>query len=228
LVKHIPNALTSANLVCGFLGFIFLSMADVEWAVGCIILANVFDFFDGFAARALKVTSPIGKDLDSLADVVSFGVLPGALLFYGLNGYSYPTSVGSILPIAYLSVLVPVASALRLAKFNHDPRQSNVFYGVPTPANSLFIAGIALTGTNLWGYTWILPIATLLSSYWLLADVRLLSFKFGGKNDRANPYRLALVVLTIFSIVLFQALGLSISILGYVGLSLLFNYKNKK
>jgi CDP-diacylglycerol--serine O-phosphatidyltransferase len=203
-------------------------MANVNAAVACIVLANVFDFFDGFAARALGVSSPIGKDLDSLADVVSFGVLPGGLLFYALNGFSYPTAITSIAPIAYLSVLVPVASALRLAKFNNDPRQGTVFYGLPTPANSVFIAGIVLYGKSLPFYEILLPLITILASWWLLAEIRLFSFKFGGKLDKVNPYRMVLVLVAIISVISLQELGLSITILAYVGLSLLFNIKNKK
>jgi len=203
-------------------------MADITAAVACIVLANVFDFFDGFAARALGVSSPIGKDLDSLADVVSFGVLPGGLLFYALNGFSYPSTIGGIAYISYLSVLVPVASALRLAKFNNDTRQGNVFYGLPTPANSIFIAGIVLFGKSLPFHEYLIPLITLLASWWLLAEIRLFSFKFGGKLDKVNPYRLALVLISGISIIAFQELGLSITILAYVGLSLIFNIKNKK
>jgi len=203
-------------------------MAEINAAVVCIILANVLDFLDGFAARALNAHSPIGKDLDSLADVVSFGVLPGGLMFYALNGFSYPSTIDGIAPIAYLSVLIPIASALRLAKFNNDPRQGTVFYGLPTPANSVFIAGIVLFGKSLPFYEVLLPLLTLLASWWLLAEIRLFSFKFGGKLDKANPYRMAVVLIAGISLIAFQELGLSITILGYVGLSLLFNIKNKK
>lgn len=146
--KHIPNSLTCANLICGCLGIKFSFEGHLIWASYMIGLAAVFDFFDGFAARLLKVSSPIGKDLDSLADMVTFGVLPGIIIYQllllavdinGLNSDSW---------LPYIAFMIPVFSALRLAKFNNDSRQTDSFIGVPTPAVTLFIGSFPLIMNN--------------------------------------------------------------------------------
>jgi len=135
--KHIPNSITCLNLFSGCVAVFLAFKGNYEGAIIAILLAAVFDFFDGFAARLLKAYSPMGKELDSLADMVSFGVAPGAIVFSLLS----ETNVCEWLP--FLAFLIPVFSGLRLAKFNIDERQTTSFIGLPTPANAIFWAGLA-------------------------------------------------------------------------------------
>ncbi len=166
--KHIPNAITCCNLLCGCLAIVQAFEGNLVWAAYLVGLAAIFDFFDGFAARLLRVTSPIGKDLDSLADMVTFGVVPGIVMFqlisigsvYLLDGSAggwtiypplsaLPETVAMKPPFyveypKYIAFLIPVFSAIRLAKFNNDTRQTTSFIGLPTPANAIFICSIPL------------------------------------------------------------------------------------
>lgn len=159
VIKNIPNAITCGNLLCGCLAIIFCLNGNLILASTLIGIAAVLDFFDGFAARMLKVSSPIGKDLDSLADMVTFGVVPGLIMyqlikssigFVGnehvvplnhLEFYNY-TSDAYHLYLPFIGLLIPVFSAIRLAKFNNDTRQSESFIGLPTPANAIFIGSL--------------------------------------------------------------------------------------
>lgn len=154
--KNIPNAITCCNLLCGCMAIVQAFDGRLDWAAYLVGAAAIFDFFDGFAARLLKVSSPIGKDLDSLADMVTFGLVPGIVMFRLIQSTPVPKSayVSDIYfgaqyasPfgwIAYIAFLIPVFSAIRLAKFNNDSRQSDAFIGVPTPANAIFICSLAL------------------------------------------------------------------------------------
>ena len=132
--KHIPNALTSANLLCGMIGIVYVLGGEINFGAYFIFLAALFDFLDGFVARMLKVSSDIGKQLDSLADLVTFGVLPSFILFKMVESNT------EIWILPFLVLIVAVFSAVRLAKFNIDERQSDRFIGVPTPANALLIS----------------------------------------------------------------------------------------
>jgi CDP-diacylglycerol---serine O-phosphatidyltransferase len=145
--RNIPNALTCANLVCGVVGIIFLFSNHEHWAAYCIFIAGVFDFLDGFVARMLKVTSPIGKDLDSLADCVTFGILPSLILYKMLQMSTFAffpkdDMLNTYLP--FVAILIALFSVIRLAKFNNDTRQGDSFIGVPTPANGFCVAGLLL------------------------------------------------------------------------------------
>ncbi len=159
-----PNFLTSLNLLLGCLGILFCFHQKMEWACYCIGIAAIFDFFDGFVARLLKVNGDFGKQLDSLADVVTFGVLPGFILFQMisicLGEYFTPIYERSTehLCLALIAMLVPVFSALRLAKFNIDTRQSLSFLGLPTPANAIFIASIPLFISDQYGINLYAPL----------------------------------------------------------------------
>lgn len=150
--KHIPNSLTCANLLCGCLGIKFSFEGHLIWASYMIALAAVFDFFDGFIARLLHVSSPIGKDLDSLADMVTFGVLPGIimhqLMTLAVDIHSMQMVNTYTIWLPYIAFMIPVFSALRLAKFNNDTRQSESFIGVPTPAVTLLIGSFPLIMNN--------------------------------------------------------------------------------
>ena len=136
LYKHIPNTITSMNLLSGIMGVIFTLEGHLEWALPLMILAAVFDFCDGLAARLLNAYSPIGKELDSLADLVSFGVLP-ALMLYKVQPEGAPVV------LRYLPLFVGIMSALRLAKFNVDERQTLDFIGLPTPSCAMVCGSLA-------------------------------------------------------------------------------------
>jgi len=148
--KHIPNFITCLNLLAGCWGIVHAFEGRLVAAANMILIAALFDFFDGFAARFLKANSPIGKELDSLADVISFGVLPGMIIYQmiSINVQLIP-GLGSEVEISnsylkYAGFVIPVFSALRLAKFNIDERQTHSFIGLPTPANALMIASFPL------------------------------------------------------------------------------------
>lgn len=148
--KHIPNAITCLNLLAGCWGIAHAFEGRLVAAANMIVIAALFDFIDGFAARLLKASSPIGKELDSLADVISFGVLPGMIIYQMISydvlivpGWHTEVS-GNDSSLKYLGFVIPVFSALRLAKFNIDERQTHSFIGLPTPANALMIASFPL------------------------------------------------------------------------------------
>lgn len=145
--KNIPNAITCCNLICGCIAIKEVFQGNLEMASLLIGAALVFDFFDGFAARLLKVTSSIGKDLDSLADAVTFGVTPSFIVYVLIknavnSGFYGQSAILEYLP--YSGFLIALFSVIRLAKFNNDPRQSHSFFGLPTPANAILFASLPL------------------------------------------------------------------------------------
>ncbi|PCJ89847.1 MAG: CDP-diacylglycerol--serine O-phosphatidyltransferase [Flavobacteriales bacterium] len=167
----IPNFLTCLNLVCGCAGAVLAGSGKLEYAAYAIGIAAAFDFFDGFAARLLKGETELGKQLDSLADMVTFGVVPGIILYHfiviGLEEYYVePTSrkIGHIL-LSMVAFLVPVFSALRLAKFNIDERQKNYFLGLPTPANAILIASFPLIMGVQYGLNYYYPASEEIKNY---------------------------------------------------------------
>lgn len=226
--KHIPNLITCGNLLSGALALVFaLYHQRPDVAMWLIVLAAVFDFFDGLVARALGVSSPIGKDLDSLADVISFGLAPATLLWLGLQrlGVDSPLSYG-------VFVLAPFA-ALRLAKFNNDTRQSTSFLGLPVPSNALFFLGFAwalpLLGGAL-GKTATLALSLVLVLVFgclMIGELPMFSFKLTGAPLRSLWKQLTLIVLSLVAILLFGWMGCSIAILTYILLSLLPEAKAK-
>ncbi|MFN6944698.1 MAG: CDP-alcohol phosphatidyltransferase family protein, partial [Cytophagaceae bacterium] len=195
-----------------------------------IFLACVFDFLDGFAARLLKVMSPIGKELDSLADVVTFGVLPGIIMYRilllnitGVYGKEYDHFW------VFISLLIPVFSALRLAKFNVDTRQSEYFLGLPTPANAIFIASLALilegaSDVFVLGFLrnpYYLSAIILISSGLLVSEIRLLALKFKGFGWKENVFRYLLIIISIVLFLIFHLLSIPFIIIIYIILSLI-------
>ena len=145
VIRQIPNAVTCCNLICGCMATGAAFHGQYQWAVLMIVMGAVFDFFDGLTARALSVSSPIGKELDSLADVVTFGVAPSAILFYLFHQVHVPEIMMPLRPVLpYTAFLMAAFSALRLAKFNLDARQATQFIGLPTPANALFWGSLVL------------------------------------------------------------------------------------
>jgi CDP-diacylglycerol--serine O-phosphatidyltransferase len=203
------------------IGIIFVLQGELFSAAYFILLAAFFDFVDGFAARILRVQSELGKQLDSLADVVSFGVLPGVILFTMVK----ENSTSEILP--YFTLIVPVFSAYRLAKFNLDTRQSDQFIGLPTPANALLISTLpqlALHFTALGemiNTPVFLVILAGISSFLLVAEIPLIALKFKTFEFSENRFRYILLLLALSIFIWLGLAGLPFIILAYIGLSFL-------
>jgi CDP-diacylglycerol--serine O-phosphatidyltransferase len=198
--RHIPNFITMLNLASGFTAIIYIFNDQFITAAWLIILAMVFDFCDGFAAKLLKAYSDIGKELDSLADVVSFGVVPG-LFIYRLAAGAFNLPPWAMLVI---SVLVPLAAALRLAKFNTDADQKETFKGLPTPAAALAVVSLVLSGS--YGTLDVFRIVNLPETYLInaillavlmVSPFRLLSLKFSSVTLRENAARYLLIMLSV-------------------------------
>lgn len=231
--KHVPNALTSFNLLFGCLSIIAsLVNNDLKLAAYFIGAAAILDFFDGFVARALNVGSEMGKQLDSLADCVSFGVAPG-FIFYKIT--NIPIDFSQFNFMAYIPFLIPVFSAIRLAKFNIDTRQTDSFIGVPTPANSLFIAAIPFViEQNTFGLAsvfqnqWFLIIFPFVSAYLLVAEIPLFALKFKSFAWQANQLRYIFLLCCLISLFAFGFLGINISIILYILFSIYNNFQTKK
>lgn len=242
--KHIPNFITCLNVVSGSLAVIFALNGHLTASVLFILAAAVFDFFDGMAARLLKAHSPIGKDLDSLADMISFGLAPGMIMFvllkYSLLGNN--VQPGSFSHVSFwqgiilsVSLLIPVFSALRLAKFNIDTRQTNSFIGLPTPANAIFISSLALIyefgkykalDTLLLSPVSLL-IITLLFSYLLVAEFPMFSLKFKNVSWQSNKIRIVFIAIGLCLILAFTFYGITATIISYIVLSVLQNLGKK-
>lgn len=223
MIKHIPNALTSMNLFSGCVACVFALMKQYELAALCIMMSACFDFFDGFAARMLKAYSEIGKELDSLADVVSFGTAPSMMLFSLLSDKNIGWSVNNINLFACSAFLIAVFSGLRLAKFNIDTRQTSSFIGLPVPANALFWCALITDGQN-WLMT--LPYAhvgliilILCSSWILVSEIPMFSLKFKDFAWKTNRLRFTFLILAALLILLFRLTGLSLTIILYILLS---------
>jgi len=221
--SHIPNTITLLNLLSGVIGIIWVINGNIVSGAYFIILAAVFDFFDGFAARLLHVQGELGKQLDSLADLVSFGVLPGMVLFQMAKVST------QIEWLPYLTLIVPLLSAVRLAKFNLDTRQSDKFIGLPTPANALFISTLPFFAIQWpWVGTWLTSPLFLVGIAWifsilLLMELPLIALKFKSYAFVANKFRYALLALGLSLILLFGLAGIPIVILAYLGLSIVEN-----
>lgn len=230
LKKHIPNAITSANLLCGCLAIMQAMEGNTTQAAMLIGLAALFDFFDGLAARLLHVSGEMGKQLDSLADVVSFGVVPG-FIFFQLSKTHFAEP--SYYP--YISMLIPIFSAIRLAKFNIDTRQTDSFIGLPTPANALFIGSLpfVLQGsiTNLSvviQHPTFLILFPFVSAMLLVAELPLLALKFKHFGWKQNEFRYLLILACVLSIIIFKFAGVALSIILYIIISVIYNRINKK
>ncbi|MBD2716056.1 CDP-alcohol phosphatidyltransferase family protein [Microvirga sp. STR05] len=238
--KHLPNALTCLNLLCGCVSLSIILAYDSASALAAssgnwqplvqaaylIGIAAVADFFDGLVARALHVSSPIGKDLDSLADMVSFGVVPGAILFKLLQQVLPAAGLPTVL--AYLAFVVSIFSALRLAKFNNDTRQSDSFIGLPTPACTLLVASLPLIlAHDSFGVSgiilnpWLLLGLSGLLSGLLVAEIPLFALKFKNLRWQDNSVRFVFLLLSVALLAGLQAAAIPLIVLLYVLLSVL-------
>ena len=226
--RNIPNALTCGNLLCGSIGVVEAFHGNLLLSCVLIGVALIFDFLDGFLARLLHVSSPIGKDLDSLADMVTFGLLPAIIVFQMLM-QSIPDLFG--IWKAYLAFIIAIFSAIRLAKFNNDPRQSDSFIGVPTPANAMLIASLPLI-VHTQGETWKqiiintnnLLILSVVMSVLLVAEIPLLALKFKSFNWKGNEIRYVFILLTVALLIIFQILAIPLILVLYLIVSLISNF----
>lgn len=228
--KHIPNFITLCNLLLGVLSILFALKGELLWAASFIFLATIPDFLDGMVARILKVSSKIGKDLDSLADLVSFGVAP-AILFYQLEVYEQLYLQIGFRWVPYLVLLMPLFAALRLAKFNNDERQSEEFFGLPTPAVALFMASwpfiiefdvYPLEGILVSKSTFIL--VPLVLSALMVSELRLFSLKFKSLRLVDNQYRFLLLLCSAILLIFFRFAAIPMIILLYIFLSIIRNF----
>jgi len=220
--RNIPNAITSLNLLFGCIAIVYTfhnRLADASWM---IFFAAIADFFDGMVARLLKALSPIGKELDSLSDIVSFGVAPGMMLFQLIGVHTFN----------WIGLLVPVFAAIRLAKFNIDTRQTFYFIGLPTPANALFIASFSLILThnsywhsvyysNIFFATWFFVGVALACSALMVSPIKLFSLKVKDTSWDNNKTRYSFLILSVGCFLILGYTAVPVIMLLYIILSLL-------
>ena len=226
--KHIPNTITCCNLVCGCIATGFALKGDFSMAMTFIVMGAVFDFFDGFMARLLHVSSAIGKELDSLADCITFGFAPAAIVSALLRLAPLPVANETFAMVfPYVAFVIAAFSAIRLAKFNLDERQSTTFYGLPTPANALFWSALAL-GTHEWvsetsWSVYLLLLGIACSSWILVADIPMFALKFKDYSFAHNKLRYGFIIASATLLLFAGWTGFSVVILLYILTSLVAN-----
>jgi len=226
-MKNIPNFVTSLNLAAGFTAVIFTSNGDLTTASWLIVTAMVFDFLDGFAARLLKAYSETGKELDSLADVVSFGVAPAFIIYRLL----VPMLDESAVILAFITILMPVCAALRLAKFNIDPTQSTSFKGLPTPANAMAVISLVIAAryssvpvvNSFINSPAALIVYSIVLSVLMVTRIPLLSLKFRNLKFKGNEGRYILILFILITFIIFGFAAALMIIPGYIIVSLISN-----
>ncbi|WP_310587966.1 CDP-diacylglycerol--serine O-phosphatidyltransferase [Larkinella humicola] len=223
LLRHLPNAMTCGNLLCGCIGLVMTLRGHSDTAAWLILLAGVLDFGDGFVARLVHASGPFGKELDSLADVVTFGVLPATLVYQAL----WSLGLGNW---SYLAFTIAVLAALRLANFNIDTRQSDQFIGLPVPANTIFIAAFPLMAhyQPQFAFLWQNPITLFLLivfSFMMVAELPLLAFKFKSFGWRENRIKFSFLIGSAFLLLFLHFAAVPLVIALYILIS--YFAKNK-
>ena len=247
--KYIPNAITCGNLLCGCLAIVNIFKGDLIWAAYLVGIALFLDFFDGFSARMLKVSSPIGKDLDSLADMVTFGVVPGAMIFRLLENIlsgiidGGPAKEGwTIYPpsfswLAYLGFIVTIFSCIRLAKFNNDTRQTDSFIGVPTPASTMVICSLPLIMhfqpelhfvNNVITNVWFLIALSIIMSCLLVSEIPLFALKFKNFSWESNKLIYSFLAVSVVLLAALKFVAIPLVIILYILVSIVNNIFLKK
>lgn len=230
-IKHIPNTITCLNLWAGCLACIAAFKGQFEAVALCLAFSAFFDFCDGLSARLLQAYSPLGKELDSLADMVSFGLVPGLIVFFMLGHSGQPggdSSYSDFVP--YIAFLIPIFSALRLAKFNIDDRQTQSFIGLATPANAIFWLGVSFLYKQYapeWTGTIALVIATILFSLLMVAEFPMFSLKLKSLSWRESHMQYLLLAGSVLFLIIFGIGGLAPTILWYILLALINNTRKK-
>lgn len=223
--KHIPNLITLMNLFSGCIALIYAIDLNFEMAFFFVSLGIFLDFFDGFFARLFKVSSELGLQLDSLADMVTSGLVPGFVMFVMLSKST------DIAFVPYLGFIITLGSCYRLANFNIDTRQTDSFIGLPTPANALLILSLPLVMQhtssdfifNFLRSTWVLLAITAFSAFILNAEIPLFSLKIKAFSFAKNKLQIIFLAIAVLLLILFQFLGIPLVILFYVLLSVLNN-----
>ena len=209
--KHIPNAITCCNLLSGCISIVLMCNGYAVAAGAMIFLAAVFDFFDGFAARLLKAYSPLGAQLDSLSDVVSFGVAPSFMMYYYLN-QTVGLEIAGFNVLPFVAFFLAVFAELRLAKFNIDDRQTTSFIGLPTPAMGLFVASLPFTlqnerlafmASNMSNVYFLVAIVGIFS-YLMVSEIPFFSLKVKNLKFKENIH---IYILAVFAVAAFVFLG---------------------
>lgn len=224
ITRHIPNTVTCCNLFCGCIASIMGFQAKYEMAILFIILGAVFDFFDGMLARLFHVSGPLGKELDSLADDITFGFAPSVIVYSLFKEVQYPDILAPFTDyIPYTAFIIAVFSALRLGKFNIDTRQSTSFIGLPTPANALFWGSLVVGGHDFlvsesFNAIYLL-ILVLIMSYLLVAEIPMFSLKFKNLTWSDNKISYIFLLVCIPLLIFLQISGFAAIILWYIFLS---------
>lgn len=235
--QDIPNLLTMGNLICGAIGIERVFAGDMISAFLLIVLAAVLDFFDGFTARLLKVEGDMGKQLDSLADLVTFGVLPGIFMYHYMKMYGYCKPDG-FCSSRYAWLALPAGAAWRLARFNISPPSKTGFTGVPVPIMGIAFASLALAFEpsdwyspgllkDLYSNFYFLAMSPVIGAWLMVSELPMMAFKF-AKGDTQKLWKLILVVIWIAEIAVFkQEAGMPV-LLSYVFISVLANFAHLK
>lgn len=224
--KNIPNLITCCNLISGCLSILCATAGNLQLASYLILASAFFDFFDGFSARMLKVTSPMGVDMDSLSDIVSFAVAPTTILFVFLNQLLQDLSPsmreGFVHFLPYLVFVIPAFSAFRLAKFNHDERQHTEFRGLATPANAMFIGFLHFSAERIsvLNNFWLVLCLSLAFAVLLVTDLPMFSLKFKNLNFKENMIRYIFIAVSVILFCIFRFGAFPIIILAYILTSL--------
>lgn len=231
--NHIPNTITCCNLLSGCVATAFAFGGQLGMAFLFIVIGAVFDFFDGMSARLLGVSSPIGKELDSLADDVTFGVAPATIVFFELGVMDYPSWLEFSRPVLpFFAYVMAAFSALRLAKFNLDERQTMGFIGLPTPANALFWASLVV-GMGSWlessPYMVLVVLALVMaSSFVMVAEIPMFALKFKHWSWNGNRLRYVFIITCVPLLAVFRISAFAIIVAWYVLLSVYANSKSDK
>ncbi len=244
--NQIPNSLTLLNMLCGCLGILFLFTDSLSYIPYLLSVSLFADFLDGLVARALGVSSPIGKELDSLADVVSFGVLPAMLLvylmafeFYGhIEGFNFANALNHIstwqegLMIGF-PLIIALFAAYRLAKFNVSEEQSKEFFGLASPAATIFIVGLFIIHTqgievqSVVGQKWLLILVSIIISALMVSNIPMFSFKLSGFSWQENKVQIIFVILSILLFLLFKIGALPLVIILYILINIARSFFSK-
>ena len=211
LSSYIPNIITCCNLTAGSLAVIMALRGTFEQAAIFILIAAVCDFLDGLSARLLHAYSDMGKELDSLSDLISFGLAPGLMVYALLNDYLL-LPYGNLEYLAYIALLIPVAGGIRLAKFNVDDRQTTSFIGLPIPANALFWIGVCFADTRDWHPVIILALIVLFS-YLMVSNLPMFSLKASNLSWSNNKLRYILIITSLGLIIWLGLTGLALSLI---------------
>jgi CDP-diacylglycerol---serine O-phosphatidyltransferase len=232
--RHIPNLITLLNLFSGCVALVFVSQQEFEMAFYFVALGIFFDFFDGFFARLFKVSSPLGLQLDSLADMVTSGLVPGYVMFQMFQKAQFLPEILHV--VSFFGFVITLGSCYRLANFNIDTRQTDSFIGLPTPANALFILSLPLvlkysdslfvleTLTN----QSVLIVISLFSAYILNAEIPLFSLKIKKFSFKENMLQVVFLLFSVLLLIFFHYLGITLLIIFYILLSVVNNKVQKK